>query len=121
MIESVYTADQQRVSDYIQRLLEGKVGSGEDPIGFLIASHAALVARNQQRVDDYMNAAPPTVEGITQLLNTLWSITHSQLPADEMLRDLSLTTGVACAYLMQMRDMLRQQQAAPADNAPVLG
>lgn len=39
-----YSADEKRVSDYIQTLTEGMIGSGDDPIGFLIASHAALVA-----------------------------------------------------------------------------
>jgi hypothetical protein len=43
-----YTPDEQRVSDYIQEITEGMIGSGDDPIGFLIASHRVLmlVARN---------------------------------------------------------------------------
>jgi hypothetical protein len=38
-----YTPDQRRVSDYLQELLGGNVGSGTDPIGFLIASHRMIV------------------------------------------------------------------------------
>lgn len=37
-----YTPDQKRVSDYIQEITREQVGSGEDPIGFLIASHRHL-------------------------------------------------------------------------------
>lgn len=38
--ETPYTSDEQRVSEYIQEMTDGMIGSGDDPIGFLIASHA---------------------------------------------------------------------------------
>lgn len=38
-----YTPDEERVCDYLQRITASMVGCGDDPIGFLIASHAALV------------------------------------------------------------------------------
>lgn len=37
-----YTPDQKRVSDYIQEMTDGAIGGGDDPIGFLIASHTSL-------------------------------------------------------------------------------
>jgi hypothetical protein len=40
-----YTPDQRRVAEYIAMLTGGAVGGGDDPVGFLIASHATLVAR----------------------------------------------------------------------------
>lgn len=39
MNEKPYTPDEQRAVDYIQRITDGAVGAGSDPIGFLIASH----------------------------------------------------------------------------------
>jgi len=38
-----YTKDEQRVCDYIQHLTEKQIGCGDDPIGWLLASHAYLV------------------------------------------------------------------------------
>lgn len=35
-----YTKDEQRAVDYIQLITGGTVGAGDDPIGFLIASHS---------------------------------------------------------------------------------
>lgn len=40
MAAKPYTPDEQRVVDYIISITDGKVGAGDDPIGFLIASHA---------------------------------------------------------------------------------
>lgn len=37
-----YTADQQRVCDYIQKISDNQVGCSDDPIGFLLSSHALL-------------------------------------------------------------------------------
>jgi hypothetical protein len=36
-----YTPDEQRVVGYLAELVP-EIGAGDDPIGFLIASHAAL-------------------------------------------------------------------------------
>lgn len=38
-----YSEDEQRVADYLSRLTP-EIGTGADPVGFLMASHAALVA-----------------------------------------------------------------------------
>jgi len=37
-----YSSDEQRVCDYLQKILKGQIGCGDDPIGFLITSHIAL-------------------------------------------------------------------------------
>jgi hypothetical protein len=41
-----YTPDEQRVVDYLVKITGGSIGGGDDPIGFLIASHANLAHRN---------------------------------------------------------------------------
>lgn len=35
-----YTADEQRVCEYLLQMTQNQIGCGDDPIGFLIASHA---------------------------------------------------------------------------------
>lgn len=40
--EQPYSLEQRRVCDYLQKATNGAMGCGADPIGFLIASHAAL-------------------------------------------------------------------------------
>jgi hypothetical protein len=42
IVDRPYTPEEKRVSDYIQEITGGLVGSGDDPIGFLLASHAQL-------------------------------------------------------------------------------
>jgi hypothetical protein len=42
-----YSADEKRVSDFIQDLTKGAIGSGDDPIGFLLASYANLIAERR--------------------------------------------------------------------------
>lgn len=37
-----YTPDEARVAEYLFELTNGNVGAGDDPIGFLIASHRVL-------------------------------------------------------------------------------
>jgi hypothetical protein len=49
-----YSSDEQRVSDYIQDITAGTIGSGDDPIGFLIASHASLVKLLKETRDDLL-------------------------------------------------------------------
>lgn len=46
-----YSADEKRVSEYIQRITDGAIGSGDDPIGFLIASHAELLQVRKHAAD----------------------------------------------------------------------
>jgi hypothetical protein len=52
MIDSIrhYSRDEQRVCDYIQKITKEQIGCGDDPIGFLIASHAYLAAQCQDNV-----------------------------------------------------------------------
>lgn len=44
VFEKEYSSDEERVSDYIQEITNNQVGSGNDPIGFLIASHKHFVS-----------------------------------------------------------------------------
>lgn len=37
-----YSVDEARVAAYLSSLFDGKIGAGDDPIGFLIASHSLL-------------------------------------------------------------------------------
>ena len=43
-----YTSDQQRVANYIVEVSGGTIGGGADPIGFLIASHRALILERRE-------------------------------------------------------------------------
>ena len=53
-----YSEDEQRVCDYIQEITKGEVGCGDDPIGFLIASHRILSfnAKKVNKLDRYYNS-----------------------------------------------------------------
>ena len=44
-----YTTDEQRVVDYLVKLTG--IGAGDDPIGFLIASHATLRSKLETDTD----------------------------------------------------------------------
>ncbi len=46
-----YTPDQQRVVEYVTEITNGGIGGGDDPVGFLIASHAELRARERPPAD----------------------------------------------------------------------
>lgn len=59
-----YSPEEQRVSDYIQEITKGMIGSGDDPIGFLIASHRMLseISKADQMLYDSLNevgSVPP--------------------------------------------------------------
>jgi len=41
-----YSRDEQRVCAYLREIMPD-IGCGDDPVGFLIASHHALVERRQ--------------------------------------------------------------------------
>jgi hypothetical protein len=43
-----YSPDEARVAEYLFELTQGNVGAGDDPIGFLIASHRMLRALKDQ-------------------------------------------------------------------------
>ena len=44
---AAYSASEQRVANYITEITKENVGGGADPVGFLIASHAALIAERR--------------------------------------------------------------------------
>lgn len=53
---SELSADQRRVGEYIVEISDNTIGMGADPIGFLIASHAALreqLRRAHEALDTY--------------------------------------------------------------------
>lgn len=43
-----YTPDQQRAADYICEITNQTIGGGDDPVGFLIASHRVLAQRTMK-------------------------------------------------------------------------
>ncbi len=45
-----YTPDEKRVAVYIVRITEGNVGAGDDPIGWLIASHEMMALDRRQAI-----------------------------------------------------------------------
>ncbi len=47
-----YTADEKRVVAYIVRISEGNVGGGDDPIGWLMASHEMMAADRRQAIEE---------------------------------------------------------------------
>lgn len=48
MDEWPYSYDERRVATYLNNLCPD-IGSGDDPIGFIVASHAALVQRAREK------------------------------------------------------------------------
>lgn len=40
----IYTPDQQRVAEYLVKLMDNQVGAGDDPISFLLASYEQMHA-----------------------------------------------------------------------------
>jgi hypothetical protein len=50
------TSQENRVTDYLWDLNKGEIGAGDDPVGFLIASHASLhheIAALRKELDQY--------------------------------------------------------------------
>lgn len=45
-----YSKDEERVCKYLQRVMKNQIGCGDDPIGFLLASHAAFVYSSTERL-----------------------------------------------------------------------
>ncbi len=39
---SNYSLEEQRVVDYLLEITDNQIGAGDDPIGFLIASHSSI-------------------------------------------------------------------------------
>lgn len=46
-----YSADEQRVEDYLTKLFDGHVGIGDDPIGFLMAFHETISEQRMALAD----------------------------------------------------------------------
>lgn len=46
-----YSVQEQRVADYITELTGGAIGAGDDPVGFLIGSHAMLSGHIQEMAE----------------------------------------------------------------------
>lgn len=65
-----YTNDQQRVCKYLLEITDNQIGCGDDPIGFLIASHEVL---RQQRAPDTVTLKRWEVEKFTRRSSYVWS------------------------------------------------
>ena len=52
-----YTADEQRVVEYIKLVTKDQMGGGDDPIGFLLASHVHVIRQKTklQEVQETFN------------------------------------------------------------------
>jgi hypothetical protein len=44
-----YSEEERRVADYLVKLTSGQVGAGDDPIGFLMASHGFIIEQRRQQ------------------------------------------------------------------------
>lgn len=79
--ESPYTSDQQRVANYIAEATDQNVGGGEDPIGFLLASHAYQAGKLAMAVK-YLDSEPlpgPMPDNLWQLINGDRAATESAI------------------------------------------
>lgn len=47
-----YSAEERRVCDYLQEITKGAAGCGDDPVGFLIASHRVIGEIGRQAIDN---------------------------------------------------------------------
>lgn len=63
-----YGLEEGRICDYIQKITKGQIGCGDDPIGFLIASHGSIginAARQREALQAVLSwlDRKPTPEG----------------------------------------------------------
>lgn len=49
--EMPYTAAEKRVCNYLQEITDGAIGCGDDPVGFLIASHRTIAHQKNVLID----------------------------------------------------------------------
>ena len=62
-----YSEAERRIADYISEATSGTVGAGDDPVGFLLASHALLRAnyktleRQLEIMNRFMDKVGPAV------------------------------------------------------------
>ena len=63
------TPDQQRVADHLNEITKGQIGAGDDPIGFLMASHSVL-ALQRKHADVLANAVWRYATGIYKITVT---------------------------------------------------
>jgi hypothetical protein len=73
-----YSADEQRVADF---LFEQGTGGGDDPIGFLLASHASLAhERNVQAKEiEQLENFKRSFDGHVYVKNEDFSVLHKEL------------------------------------------
>lgn len=77
-----YTAEQARVAKYLNEIAPG-IGAGEDPVGFLIASHGALRRRATELTPDELTE-------LNSLIKVLRNTTTWPKSADLLARLLGL-------------------------------
>lgn len=66
-----YTADELRVVDYIRKITHDVVGAGDDPIGFIMASHSELARQRhelQGQVASYQCSATNAAKTIVEIM-----------------------------------------------------
>lgn len=72
-----YSLDEKRVCNYLQKITDGQVGCGPDPVGFLIASHEMF--RHER--DDARALAAELEERVAWLRDDVNRTTHARLDA----------------------------------------
>ena len=70
--------EKQRVIDFLVEITKGQVGVGEDPVGFILASHALLAhQRNQLRLEN---------ESLSFMLSQFKDVLENYLIQDAMMK-----------------------------------
>lgn len=72
IVNKPYSEDEKRVADYLTVITNGQIGAGDDPIGFLIASHRyqvqitkdlnAEIIAYEKLIDDFLGATASRVD-----------------------------------------------------------
>lgn len=117
-----YTKDESRVCDYLRRITEDQIGCGDDPIGFLIACHASLMAQARQAEKPDAEKAPPSVdankivEGVAAIISR-WKLA---LYADVLNSTESGSDGIRAEIVSLVLKMVAQQRDVDARLAQVI-
>lgn len=78
-----YDGHETRVSDYINEITKGVIGAGDDPVGFLIASHATLVEHIQAVPDRMAGAVSDTLDTVVRFLEEAYDgVENSEIFVD---------------------------------------
>lgn len=59
-----YDKQEKRVAEYILEITKDGIGGGDDPVGFLIASHRYLLATARTRADEAVREIDRLVTGL---------------------------------------------------------